>query len=217
MSTIRYIALIVCLFICKMGFCQHEVSFEQYHFVGSGQPYTYMPVMHYRNTKNWYAEARYNYEDLQTFSLFLGKAFKGDQALTWSLVPLVGGSVGRFNGLSTGLNIDLEYDKFYFSAQSQYSVSTSVYKNQFLYSWSEVGYQSLRWLYAGVSLQHTADRIEGNILDPGVLIGFTFNKVTIPVYSFVPFNKERYFIVGLNIELNHKKPSAKNYPVVKAE
>jgi hypothetical protein len=216
MSTIRYIALIVCLFLYRTAFCQNEVSLEQYHFVSSAQPYTYMPVMHFRNTKNWYAEARYNYEDQQTFSLFLGKAFTGDQALSWSLVPLIGGSVGRFNGVSTGLNIDLEYNNFYFSAQSQYSVSTSMYKNQFLYSWSEVGYQSLRWLYAGVSLQHTHDRIEGNMLDPGVLVGFTFNKFTIPVYSFVPYNKERYFIVGLNIELNHKK-SSKNYPVVRAE
>jgi len=201
------------------GFSQAKVNFEQYQVVIPGQPSSYMPVMHYQHRSNWYAEARYNYEDLETFSLYLGKAFiignKND--LSFSLVPMLGGSVGRFNGISTGLNIDLEYDKFFFSSQSQYSRATNQCSQSFTYSWSELGYQSLKWLYAGLSVQHTYGRVIGNELQPGVMIGFTFNRFTIPVYTFEPFNSGRNFIVGLTMEWKHAKRKQPAFPVVKGE
>jgi hypothetical protein len=194
------------------------MNFEQYHVVSPGQPYLYMPVMQYKHPKKWYAEARYNYEDMETFSLYLGKTITVEKNdLKGSFVPMLGGSVGRFNGISTGLNIDMEYNKFFFSSQSQYSRSTNQYGEYFTYSWSEVGYQSFKWLYAGLSVQHTHDRVLGNDLQPGVMIGFTFKKFTIPVYTFEPYNSGRNFIVGLTMEWTHTKRMQPAYPVVKSD
>jgi len=212
------IILLALLLMSQTGFCQSAMNFEQYHVVSPGQPYQYMPIMHYQHAKNWYAEARYNYEDLETFSLYLGKAFSGTKNdLNFSFVPMLGGSLGRFNGISTGLNIDMDYNNFFFSCQSQYSKSTSQYSTDFLYSWSEVGYQSLKWLYAGLSVQHTHDRVIGNELQPGVMIGFTFNRFTIPVYTFDPFNSSRNFIVGLTMEWKHPKRKQPAPSIVKSE
>jgi hypothetical protein len=212
------ILFVTLVFMSQPGFSQSAMNFEQYHVVSPGQPYSYMPVMHYQHARNWYAEARYNYEDAETFSLFLGRAFAGENNdLNFSFVPLLGGSVGRFNGISTGLNIDMDYNKFFFSSQSQYSKSTSQYSTDFLYSWSEVGYQSLKWFYAGLSVQHTFDRQIGNELQPGVMIGFTFNRFSIPVYTFDPFNSGRNFIVGLTMEWKHAKRKQPAFPVVKSD
>lgn len=214
-ASILWLALVL---MSECGFSQSVINFEQYHVVNPGQPYSYMPVMNYQHSSNWYAEARYNYEDIETFSLYLGKAFTfGKNDLSCSLVPMLGGSVGRFNGISTGLNIDMEYDKFFFSSQSQYSRSTNQCSQSFTYSWSEVGYQSLKWLYAGLSVQHTYDRVIGNELQPGVMIGFTFNRFTIPVYTFEPFNSGRNFIVGLTMEWKHTKRKQPAFPVVKGD
>jgi hypothetical protein len=215
---IKYSAiLLITLFLQNAGFGQSEVTLEQYHVVNTAQPYLYMPVMHYQHRRNWYAEARYNYEDAETFSLYLGRAFTGGKSLNYSLVPMLGGSVGRFNGISTGLNIDLELNKFFFSSQSQYSRSTSGYGDHFVYNWSELGYQSLKWLYAGLSFQHTHDRLTGNDLQPGLMIGFTFNRFSIPIYTFDPFNNGRNFIVGLTMAWKHSKRKQPAYPVVKGE
>ena len=214
-SPILWLALVL---ISQPGFSQSEVNFEQYHVVSPGRSYQYMPVLHYQHPKNWYAEARYNYEDLETFSLYLGRAFNVvSNDLNFSFVPMLGGSVGRFNGISTGLNIDMDYNKFFFSSQSQYSKSTNQYGSDFLYSWSEIGYKSLKWLYAGLSVQHTFDRVTGNELQPGVMIGFTFNRFTIPVYTFEPFNSGRNFIVGLTMEWKHTKRKQSAFPVVKGD
>jgi hypothetical protein len=211
----HYILLALLLFVCRLGFSQSEISLEQYQYVGNTQAYTYMPVMHFQNKRNWYAEARYNYEDLQTFSLFLGKSFSGDKELSYSFTPLLGGSVGRFNGISTGMNLDVGYNKFFFSTQSQYSFSTDHLSNDFLYNWSEIGFQGLKWLYAGLSVQQSYDKFSGNVLEQGVLVGFTFNKFTVPVYTFAPFNKDRYFIIGFNYALTQKASTRKNFPVAK--
>ncbi|THU40437.1 hypothetical protein FAM09_11285 [Niastella caeni] len=212
------ILLLFLAFMSRPGFSQSAVMLEQYHLVNSGQPYLYMPVMHYQHSKNWYAEARYNYEDAETFSLYLGRTFSVQKRdFNFSFVPMLGGSLGRFKGVSTGLNIDMELNKFFFSSQSQYSRSTAVYGDYFVYNWSEVGYQSLKWFYAGVSVQHTHDRVIGNELQPGVMIGFTFNRFTIPVYTFEPFNSGRNFIVGVTMEWTRKKKKQPAYPVVKGD
>src|SRR4051812_15411399 len=104
---IKYAAILLfaLVLLSNRGVSQSTMNFEQYHVVSPGQPYLYMPVMQYQHAKNWYAEARYNYEDQETFSLYLGKAFTiGKNDLRGSLVPMLGGSVGRFSGISTGLN-----------------------------------------------------------------------------------------------------------------
>lgn len=212
------ILIFATLLLNRAGFSQSELNVEQYHVMNAGQPYLYMPIMHYQHARNWYAEARYNYEDAETFSLYVGRAFTGGKTLNYSFVPMLGGSVGRFQGVSTGLNIDMDYNRFFFSSQSQYSRSTTQYGAYFLYTWSEIGYQSLKWLYTGLSVQHTHDRLVGNDMQPGMMIGFTFNRFTVPVYTFDPFNNNgRNFIVGLTMawkQTNRKKPV---YPVVKGD
>src|SRR4051812_3367456 len=133
----NYSILIVALLLMNnTGFSQAEMKLEQYHVVDPHQAYTYMPVMHYQHKKNWYAEARYNYEEVETFSLYLGRAFTGGNDLNYSFVPMLGGSMGKFKGVSTALNIELEYNKFFFSSQSQYSMPTSQYGQNYWYSWS---------------------------------------------------------------------------------
>lgn len=210
------ILLIVLALIGAPTFGQSELTFEQYRIINTGQPSVYMPVMHYLHPKNWYAEARYNYEDAETFSLYLGRAFTGGtNALNYSVVAMLGGSMGRWQGISTGLNINVDLNNFFFSSQSQYSRSTGGYGDHFEYDWSELGYQSLKWLYAGLSLQHTHDRLTGHDAQPGFMVGFTFNRFTIPVYTFEPFNNSRNFIVGVTMEWKNKK---KKQPVlVKSE
>jgi|GEM_PF-361786 len=212
-----FILFVSILLMNNTGFGQVNINFEQYHVVTPHQLYTYMPVVHYQHKKNWYAEARYNYEALETFSLFLGRAFNGGHNLTYSFVPMLGGSVGKFKGISTGLNIELDYNKFFFSSQSQYSMPVKSCGRYFLYSWSEAGYQSSKWLYAGISVQHTYDRLTGDAVQPGILIGFTFNKFTIPVYTFDPFGGGRNFIVGFNTTWKHARKKQPAYNVVKSD
>jgi hypothetical protein len=206
-----YIFILTVLVFKNPSYGQAKANVEQYHYVGKGMPYVYMPVANFTTSGNWYAEARYNYDDLETFSMYVGKSFSGDKRLTYSLTPIVGAAMGRFNGISTGLNVDLEYDQFFFSSQSQYSVATAKGKgsDDFFYSWSEAGIQPLSWLYAGASFQQTYTAGE-RLLEPGVLLGFSFKRFSIPVYGFDLFNDQRYFIIGFTVSWEGKKKAGSN-------
>jgi hypothetical protein len=93
-----------------------------------------------------------------------------------------------------------------------------LYGEYFLYSWSEIGYQGFKWLYAGLSVQHTHDRLAGNELQSGMMVGFTFNRFTIPVYTFNPFNNDgRSFIVGFTMAWKQTRKKQPAYPIVKSD
>jgi hypothetical protein len=207
----RTLYVILSVLVSSPSYSQAEVAVEQYHYMGKGQPYVFMPIAHFQTSRNWYAEARYNYEDIETFSLYFGKSFSGEKSLGYSLTPIAGASIGRFRAISTGLNVDLEYGKFFFSAQSQYSVATDKGKgsDDFFYSWSEAGFQPVEWFFAGASFQQTYMANE-KLMEPGALIGFSFGRFTIPVYGFDLLNSQRYFIIGLTVSWQGTKKAGSN-------
>jgi hypothetical protein len=212
-------SLIALFILPALAFSQTKTSLQQYHVVGSNRNYLPMSIANFQNQKKWYAEGRYNYEDIRTFSLYFGKTFSREQDLSYSFTPLIGGAMGDFNGLSTGLNLDLDFRNFFFSAQSQYSLSTDDRGSNFFYNWSELAYQPLKWLYGGVSFQNTRLYKTQMSFEPGFLIGYTFKNLSVPLYTFSPFSKERYFMLGLTVEWERasKKKMGKNVIVDRRE
>jgi hypothetical protein len=212
----RSILLItVLLFLLHINHAQSRLGFDQYSYLGTGQLHTLVPVMHYESNNKWYAEARYNYDEYQTFSLYAGKTFSRQNMFSYAFTPVIGAMTGKLNGGSVGLNTELSYKKFNFSSQSQYTVSAENKNSNFFFSWSELYYQPLKWMYTGVTLQHTRIYKTDARLEPGVLIGFSFDQWSFPVYSFTPYAAERYFVVGINWEWQYTRtPRRKPAPLV---
>jgi len=179
---------------------QSKSGIENYNFLSSAAAYVWMPVIHHTSKKNVYTEMRYNYEDIKTASLYLGKSFTKKAAFGYTVTPMMGWVFGNFNGGSLAMNIDVDYKKTFASMQTQYSISSDNVANNFFFNWTELGYQPLKWFYAGVSTQQTIQH-NGNVQSEyGVLAGFVINKITIPVYVFNPMSKNKNFIIGVNTE-----------------
>jgi hypothetical protein len=195
--------IIIFLFFLAQASAQSKLSFEQYSFMGGGQPGLVAPVAHYENKQQWYAEARYNYEDTHTFSLYAGHTFSGEHNFSWSVTPMIGGMAGKLTGGSVGLNSACSFKKFSFSSQAQYSISAETRYDNFFYNWSELYYQPLGWMYTGIAVQHTRIYATNALVDPGILLGFSFNQWSFPLYSFNPFANNRYFVAGVNWEWKH--------------
>jgi hypothetical protein len=183
-------------------------SLEQYCYLEKDKTSVWVPLMHYRTTRGWYAEGRYNYEAMNTFSMYVGKEFSRKGKLSTSLTPLAGAVVGEFKGCSAGLNIAIDYRKFFFSVQSQYTMSANSNNRDFFFSWSELVYQPARWIYFGLSSQHTYySSINSTTFEPGAVAGFQIGKWTFPVYCFNASEEERYFVLGINVDLAAKSMS----------
>src|SRR5260370_1106210 len=77
--------------------------------------------------------------------------------------------------------------------------------SNFFYTWAEIGYQPLKWFFAGLSVQQTQVYNTNNQWEPGIMVGLSFKKWSFPVYAFGPTSDKRYFILGINMEWRHTK------------
>lgn len=190
--------LFALIMISLHSFSQAKSGLENYSFLSKGQPYSWMPVFHYETPGGMYTEIRYNYEALNTFSVYGGWTFKGGNELQFSSTPMLGVSAGDFSGVSVANNTEAEWNNIYISCQSQYSFGIKGRNADFLFAWSELGYSFTDMLYAGLALQYTREK-GSQITDPGFIIGLNFKKVTIPIYIFRPFSGYEFYILGVNI------------------
>lgn len=179
---------------------QTKSGVESYHSLSRNEAYVWMPVLNYTNKHGFYGEARYNYEELQTGSLYAGKNFSGGKKINYSVTPMLGVVFGKYNGGSAALNVDFEYEKIFFSAQLQYTVNKENKEENFFYNWSELGSKIGNKFYGGISMQQTKLYADKMSADMGLLLGFETGKITIPVYLFNPFSEKRNLVLGLIIE-----------------
>jgi hypothetical protein len=184
-----------------------QTGFEQYAYMGPKTGFTFVPIVHVQARSNWYAEARYNYEENKTFSLYMGKNLSGTKKhLSYSLTPMIGGMLGQFKGGSAALNANLEYKKFFLSSQPQFTAFSGERDRSYIFQWSELGYELKPWLFAGVSVQQTYyTQSKTTCTEPGVLVGVTLGKWILPVYLFSPMSTSRYFVLGVTYGLGSVK------------
>lgn len=193
------IALMLVLFGALYAHAQ--VSVEQYYYLEKDKALLWGPIVHYQSASNWYAEARYNYEASNSVSLYTGRTFSHEGNLSYSATPMVGGVAGDYKGMSMGLNMAVDYKSVFFSSQSQYTMGMGDEDEDFVFAWSELGYQVCSWLYGGVSAQHTYERLTGVVFEPGIFLGVEVGRWSFPVYGFASGDNNSFFVVGINLDL----------------
>jgi hypothetical protein len=177
---------------------QAQVGVEQYLYVNKREMMALVPIVNFESYNHWYFEGRYNYEEMKTFSFYVGRSFSKKDNLTYSIIPMLGGVVGRFKGGSAGVNAVVEYQRLFFSTQSQYTRSFHERNTDFLFAWSELAYQPWQWFYFGLSTQQTyLPKIRSMMTEPGVMLGLTLDRWTFPLYYFNS-TSNKYFVVGIN-------------------
>ena len=142
-----------------------------------------LPVM--KADREWlHLEARYNYEDRETFSGWFGYNFTGGKKLEFTITPMVGGAVGLTQGLTTGLEVTLSLGKFELYTESEYLVDLDSRENNFYYNWSDLTYSPTDWLWVGISGQRT--RVYETDLDiqRGLLVGAGFKSWEVTTYLY---------------------------------
>ncbi len=129
-------------------------------------------------------EARYNYEALETGSLWVGYNFSVGQKLRLEVAPMLGGVFGELTGVAPGWNLSLAYKRFTLSSQGEYVFDTGDSSGNFLYTWSELTYSPLDWLRAGLAIQRTKAYQSELDIQRGFLVGATYRKVDFTTYVF---------------------------------
>src|SRR5215471_9427829 len=83
-------------------------------------------------------EARYNYENLETGSAWVGYNLSGGSKLSWELTPMLGGVFGNTTGIAPGYSGTLSWWKLQLYSEGEYVVDTGDSSGDFFYNWSEL-------------------------------------------------------------------------------
>lgn len=144
-------------------------------------------------------EARYNYEDRDTGSIWIGTTFKLGSDVTLEATPMAAGVFGRTDGVALGLRASLRAWRLELSTESEYVRDVHDASDSFLYTWSELTLSPVDWLRAGLVVQRTKVYEADFDVQRGVLARLTFDPVEI---TAAVFNPTRRPIVVLGIAVD---------------
>ena len=131
-------------------------------------------------------EARYNYENFRTGSLWAGYNFSWGKTWQFAVTPMIGGVFGRTNGIAPGCEASLAYKKFTFSLDNEYVFDTTSKSGNFYYSWPQITYQPNSWLKFGGVAQRNKTFQTSFDTQRGFFVGFTHKKLEFTAYVFNP-------------------------------
>ncbi|MBL7903115.1 MAG: hypothetical protein JNK73_14050 [Bacteroidia bacterium] len=143
-------------------------------------------------------EARYNYEDLNTFSAWAGYNISGGKKWEYTFTPMLGGVIGNSNGLAPGLEFTIAHKNFELYSESEYLFEFSDKTNNFFYNWTDLTYAPNDWLWFGLSGQRTRLYKTDLEIQRGFLLGGGFKNWEFTGYLYNLFFDEPFVIFTLS-------------------
>ena len=129
-------------------------------------------------------EARYNYEDLRTGSVWVGYNFSAGKKLVLNVTPMIGGVFGRTTGVGPGCELSLSYWKLKLLIPNEYVFDTTGSNRSFYYSTPELTYSPTGWLHVGLAAQHTKALETKFDVQRGFLVGFSHKHAEFTTYVY---------------------------------
>jgi hypothetical protein len=137
--------------------------------------------------RDWlHLEARYNYEDLDTGSIWAGYNFGGGRKLAWELSPILGGVFGQTTGVAPGYKGSLSWWKVELYSEGEYVIDTGNSSESFFYNWAELTLAPVDWCRFGMVTQRTHVYRTERDVQRGFLIGFSYKHLDLTAYVFNP-------------------------------
>jgi hypothetical protein len=144
-------------------------------------------------------EARYNYEDRSTVSMWIGYNFSVGSQVTLEITPMLGGVLGNTDGIAPGYEGTLTWRWLELYSESEYVFSTGDRSNSFLYNWSTLTASATDWLRLGVVVQRTRAYATSREVQRGFLVGVSTKHVGMTGYMFNPDLDRPTYVFALDV------------------
>lgn len=146
-------------------------------------------------------EARYNYEDRDTGSVWIGSNFnlRFGEEVTWDVTPMIGGVFGETNGVAPGYHSTLGWRKFELYSEGEYVFDTDDSEDSFFYTWSELTFRPVDSLRLGMVIQRTKAYDTDLDVQRGLLIGISTAKLDVTATIFNPDESDPVVMVSLGL------------------
>jgi hypothetical protein len=143
-------------------------------------------------------EARYNYEDRQTASTWVGYNFSTGELVALEITPIVAAVFGATNGIAVGGKgrVAWRWLELYAEGEAVFSFRD---ENSFIYVWSTLTASPMDWLHLGLAAQRTRAYQTTLGIQRGFLLGLSIEHVGITAYMFNPDLPTPTYVFALDV------------------
>jgi hypothetical protein len=175
-----------------------SVDGEAYFYFLDGGGDFVMPIVA-ADRGSLHLEGRYQYEDFDTASLWVGWNFATGSRLHLELVPMVGVVFGNTDGAAPGLEATLSWKTFELYSENEYVFDAEGAEGDFFYSWSQLSWQALSWLTVGLSTQRTRMYDSELAIDRGLFATVAAGAVEISLFGFDLDGEDPFAILSVGL------------------
>ena len=144
-------------------------------------------------------EGRFNYESLETGSVWAGYTFGGGETLEWEITPLLGGVFGETAGIAPGYKASVSWRRLEASSEGEYVFDTGGLTDSFFYNWSELTLAPVEPLRVGAVTQRTRAYKSDRDIQRGLLVGVSYRKLDVTTYVFNPDESKPTVVVAVAV------------------
>lgn len=145
---------------------------------------------------NLHLEARYQWEDWRTGSVWAGRTFGFGNELSVNVTPMAGLVFGYVNAAAPGYLIEAEWRKLYFYSSSEYVIDFEDEENNFAYTWNELTVD-LDHLLFGIVLQRLRPYQSELDVQKGMVLMREQGNFLFGLYLFNAFWEEPTVVLNL--------------------
>ena len=142
-------------------------------------------------------EARYNYEDQDTASVWVGYNLSGGEEWAWEFTPMVGYVFGDTEGVAPGYRGSISWKRLELYSEGEYVFDLDDSSDSFFYNWNELTFAPTDWFRFGVVTQRTQAYNTERDIQRGLLAGFSFQRIDLTTYVFNPDKSDPTWVVGV--------------------
>ena len=151
--------------------------------------------------RDWlHLEARYNYEALDTGSVWIGYNFSFGDELYIDVTPMLGAVFGDVEGVAPGYRITAGWWRLGLYTEGEYLFDSEDSENDFFYTWSELTYSFNDFFYAGVVIQRTKVYETDFDIQRGLLLGVSIERLNFTAYVLNP-DDDPTVVLGIGLAL----------------
>jgi hypothetical protein len=135
-------------------------------------------------------EARYNYENLETASAFVGWNLETGDEVVLGATPMFGLVFGETDGVAPGLELDIAWRALEFYSESEYVFDFESSEDSFFYAWIQTTGTLADWLRVGIVAQKTETYQTGLEVQRGLMVEVSRAAFSLGSYWFNPDRSE---------------------------
>jgi hypothetical protein len=144
-------------------------------------------------------ESRFNYEDRNSVSGFVGWNVQVGQEVSLQLTPMFGAVGGDTDGIIPALELTFVWKRLDLYSEGEYVIDVDDLDNRFFYNWSEAAVWVTDWIRGGLVAQRTRAYDSPRDIERGFLVGTTVSSIEGTFYLFRPGSDDRFLVIAIGV------------------